>query len=351
MKSTLHTLLTAFFVLSTLFAHVTVQARSAGKIEQIKLVVDETVPLAPGAFLPIGVEVTLKNGKTKRTKGIAGGKLNWRRVKVLVEGGTFHEGTVRLHASPEQFNNHTLTIKAHLASAPSKPVSQSFTLDYTGTVVANFRGQNGPSVNQRGGRLFPVRIFGSGFSGKAGHNGTNGKKGDSVAVYVQTYTDSTLQETMLKLEVRQLKGRRVERYLVNTSGGHFMVRADGGDGSPGGQGGPGVDGRDGSDKGRDGGDGSDGGDGGNGGNGGNGGYIIFYVDPSAEAYIEMLDYSNEGGLGGAAGEGGEGGDGGFGGEGCSDGTPGDTGEYGLPGEPGRAGLPPQFKTVKVTLDW
>ena len=66
MKSTLHTLLTAFFVLSTLFAHVTAQAQSAGKIEQIKLVVDETVPLAPGAFLPIGVEVTLKNGKTKR---------------------------------------------------------------------------------------------------------------------------------------------------------------------------------------------------------------------------------------------------------------------------------------------
>ena len=344
------TLALLFFLTAYCTLYKPVYARQSAGLE---IIYQPNAVLSPGGQLRIGVVATNKRGKVKRTRGYADGKQKWSNYAVTVYGGRMvGEGLVLIESDPAQIQGHQVQIHVQSRKDPKLLSHISLPLTYQAAQAADFSGEQGSDTKSRGGRVVPLRIFGSGVaSGKEGYAGEPGQHADSIHVYVKAEEDSLLAFPVLKVEVRSSEGDRVERYLINPDGGSLLILADGGIGGTGGEGGPGTDGRDGIEKNRDGSDGTDGGHGGDGGRGGDGGHITFHIDPTAEALMTAIDYSNQGGLGGRGGAGGEGGAGGIGGDGYDNGISGQWGDPGLEGQPGADGPEPLFITQQVVLDW
>lgn len=64
------------------------------KADSIQIVLDQQNPILPGESFPIGVVSYSKNGKIKKTIGLADGNMWWLRYKVEVAGGSFSGGNV-----------------------------------------------------------------------------------------------------------------------------------------------------------------------------------------------------------------------------------------------------------------
>ena len=65
--------------------------------DSIRLYYDETQLRLPGESFRIGVESWLKNGKVKKTVGLAGGSHFWWKYRVEVTGGSFSSGKVTVN--------------------------------------------------------------------------------------------------------------------------------------------------------------------------------------------------------------------------------------------------------------
>ncbi len=64
------------------------------KVDSIQIVFDKHHLILPNETFPIGVVSYFRNGKVKKTVGLAGGNVWWWRYKVDVSGGTFSSGDV-----------------------------------------------------------------------------------------------------------------------------------------------------------------------------------------------------------------------------------------------------------------
>ncbi|HNX55344.1 MAG TPA: hypothetical protein PKO30_07155 [Prolixibacteraceae bacterium] len=64
------------------------------KADSIQIVIDQRNPILPGESFPIGVVSYKRNGKVKKTIGLADGNMWWLRYKVEVSGGSFSGGNV-----------------------------------------------------------------------------------------------------------------------------------------------------------------------------------------------------------------------------------------------------------------
>lgn len=318
------------------------------RVESIQLVYENTSLLSIGSIINFGIIKKIKNGKILKTRGFAGGKEDWEDFQIQAEGGNISNGIFYVNTDARKIQKHQIKLKVWLKDDASKADSVVFKLNYEGETLANFKPNTPGTPDDRGGRILPIKIGGSGSDGKDGYKGEDGYPGDIVDVYVKLAFDSLLNTSLLKVYVKNKIGTREGRYLIHPEKGFLSVLAEGGDGANGGNGGRGVDGKDRSDKNRSGGDGSNGGRGGDGGNGGNGGTVTVYLDPSAEPYLEKIKIYNAGGQGGQGGNGGRGGDGGGG---NPPGNGGSSGENGRNGSEGVNGPPPQIIIQEVVLDW
>jgi hypothetical protein len=318
------------------------------RVESIQIIYENITQLNNASFINFGVIKKMKKGKTLKTKGFAGGKEGWDDIQFEVQGGYANNGTLYVHSDTRKIKNHQVKLKVWLNDNPQRADSVIFKLNYEGETLASFKPNTPPPPDDRGGRILPIKIGGSGSDGKEGYKGEDGYPGDIVDVYVKLESDSLLNTSLLKVYTKNRIGNREGRFLVHPEKGFISILAEGGNGANGGNGGRGVDGKDRSDKNRQGGDGSNGGRGGDGGNGGNGGTVTLYVDPSAEAFIEKIRIYNAGGQGGYGGYGGRGGDGGGG---NPPGNSGSTGDNGLNGTEGMNGPQPQIIIQKVELDF
>ena len=64
------------------------------KADSIQIVTDQSHPILPGESFPIGIVSYQKNGKIKKTVGLADGNVWWMRYKVEVSGGSFSGGNI-----------------------------------------------------------------------------------------------------------------------------------------------------------------------------------------------------------------------------------------------------------------
>lgn len=67
---------------------------SPPKVDSIQVVLDSSSLVLPGESFPIGIISYSKNGKVRKTLGLAGGNVWWMRYQVEVTGGSFSGGKV-----------------------------------------------------------------------------------------------------------------------------------------------------------------------------------------------------------------------------------------------------------------
>ena len=338
-------LILTFFFLANFDESVAQKKRDIASFE----IIHDTIKDIPLGFVfDFGVVKTLYNGKVFKTRGYADGKERWDEFRLFSEGGTVGEGVFYIANDIRNIKNHTAILRVYDIKESNKGDTLVLHLNYKGETLADFKPPLPEPPNDRGGRIIPIKIFGSGSSGKEGYVGENGLPGDIIDVFVKLVKDPILNTDLLKIHIKNKLGNKEGRYLVNPEGGFISVIAEGADGGPGGNGGPGVDGKDRSDQKKSGGNGSDGGTGGTGGNGGDGGIVTVYIDPSAEKYVSLIKIYN---AGGRPGPGGYGGPGGAGGGGNPVGDPGNNGANGQPGLQGNPGPEPTFIFKEVEIEW
>ena len=313
----------------------------------------ELLQLCPGIEEPLEVELSLKNGRTKHTRGVGRGHVAWRELELELDGRGFDEDFVKLPQDPRKSKGQELELVVRLADRPEMATTLRVVPRYDCHYVADFRGQHGADgrgpeflsldgddgasadVDDAGRFLGPGQDGEDGRDAGAGHDGEPGDLGGHARVFVLHLADEDLVQVLVEGEVK-VGGDwkpRTRRYLVSPDGGHLTIDVRGGDGGAGEEGREGGDGGlggDGSPVGRHG-RGGDGGHGGRGGDGGGGGSVEVFVDPSALEHLDLLLVEHGGGLGGEGGEGGVGGAGD---------TPGQAGAAGPRGREGRPGPPP-----------
>jgi hypothetical protein len=279
------------------------------EVRSMELVYDTTVSLIPGNSLSIGSVIDVKTEKKAailKTEGFLGGDTKWTNFNVVVVSGKFNEGIVTIEKDPRRIKDNKVVVTVTpLETLNSISKELTINVDYKGSVFANFSGVVGQS-----GYSGTDGAHGLGVAGKSGGNGTNGTsgsdggKGQSIDVYVSSFYDASLKDTLLTVFVESKTNMSQGYFVINTKGGNIKVSADGGAGGSGGSGGYGGIGGMGQSPGGNGGNAGNGGNGANGGNGGDGGEIRFHIDPSAKVYQKLISYSNIGGIGGIPGVGG-----------------------------------------------
>jgi len=305
---------------------------SAKKVTDIAVVspdLDDTLALCPGVAQPLEVELALKGGKTKHTRGKGRGHVAWREVELLLDGRVVDGVGVELPKDPRTSFGKTSTLEVRLADRPE--LSRTYTvvprydcayvLDLRGTQGAHGDGGGWDEVDGEDGAPASVDEDGdyqgygqdgqAGRSGRDGAHGSDGGPGSTARVFVYAHQDLV----QVKVEASVLRDgkwkARTRRFLVDPQGGSLIVDVRGGDG------GEGEDGQDGGDGGMGGegdppgrhGAGGHGGHGGDGGDGGPGGTVEFFIDPGALEVLELFEARYGGGAGGLGGNGGSGGGG------------------------------------------
>lgn len=306
--------------------------------KQIALLYEENAPVTPGVPLPIGAKVITDKGKTEYSRGFGGGTIDWSKISVSVQGGTFINGQVIPALFHDSSPNRSIKVRISWLKKPEINDELEIPLNYRGTAVLSFDGRDGKDVRDRGMRGITqgVHMFGQASSGKRGIDGISGNHGASLIVTVTRSNDSIFKQTNgYDLFRVHIKGTdtAIDLYtFISERSGRLQITANGGLGGDGGDGGRGSSGRDENDK-KSAGAGGDGGPGGNGGNGGNGGHIRIRVAPDAEAAKNLIKAEAFGGTSGHGGRGGNPGDGGL----QRNGTRAPSGVAGVPGEPGNFG--------------
>ena len=128
-------LITAFLV-SGAFS----QEASAGLFrsvpDSIRLFVEEEALRLPGESFRIGVEARHRNGKVKRTTGLAGGSQFWWNYRVEVTGGTFSSGKVTVKEQLMPSAGKYISIKVYpkkhagLAKVLLLPLNYEIAIEY-----------------------------------------------------------------------------------------------------------------------------------------------------------------------------------------------------------------------------
>lgn len=259
-------------------------------VTQTKFTYDSTVARYPGSTVSIGFINSYANGKSKCTKGLLQGTLSWKHYSLIVEGGSFHNGKIKISDDPRAIKDDKLILKMRCKGLPNG--TYEIPLDYRGKYVVSYSGRSGRSGKD--GSRGASSLDGDGETGYEGYPGENGERGEVVSIYADTV--SVRGEEMLKVATVGESGR-IERFIINPSGGSLNVLSNGGSGGKGGDGGTGGDG---GGSGR----GGNGGNGNKGGNGGDAGRFKLYISPEVEKYkylIVLIANPGEGGKGGQKG--------------------------------------------------
>jgi len=261
-------------------------------VSQTKFFYDTSVARYPGSTVSIGFMNTYSNGKIKMTKGLLHGTVSWSNYSITVEGGTFEKGKIKISDDPRFIHDDKLILKVKWNGIPITNGTYEIGLDYKGKHVVSYSGR--PGRNGSDGSRGRSNYDGNGDAGYDGLPGEDGERGEVVSIYADTVTVRGVE--MLKVATVGEYGR-IERFIINPSGGKLNVISNGGSGGKGGDGGSGGDG---GGSGR----GGNGGSGNNGGKGGDAGSFKVYLLPEAEKYkylIQMEANPGEGGRGGRKG--------------------------------------------------
>lgn len=259
---------------------------------------DVNVARYPGSTVAIGFILTYSNGKMKMTKGLLQGTVAWKNYSLMVEGGSFHNGKIKILDDPRLIKDNKLIIMVRYNGMAVPNGTFEIPLDYRGKYVVSYSGRSGRDGNN--GSVGRSSYDGNGENGYDGYPGENGERGEVVSIYADTISVRGLE--MLKVATVGEYGR-IERFIINPNGGSLNVISNGGSGGKGGDGGMGGDG---GGSGR----GGDGGNGNNGGNGGAAGSFKLYISSAAEKYKYLIVMINNPGAGGRGGrKGGYGSDG------------------------------------------
>lgn len=328
----------------------------------------------PGSTIDIGMNILYNNGEKKTYKNINKIKNFDDYYDILLRASSYKKSEFKINTDPLDLPEHKsgIMIRSKL----------DFNINDVFEVDVDYRNNYKYYANGNGGLTgFTGSSGGTGSTGSTGGTGQNGEHGDygdsghDLDIYLDAYTDTILNKTMLKVFIGDVNTNKTKRFLIDPDGGNLYVSARGGSGGDGGNGGNGGIGGNGHDgefyteiikeivitkdtagreikteiqrtithqrEGGSGGNGGDGGYGGHGGHGGNGGYVIVYYTDTAQSYLKLLNINVAGGNGGNGGIGGVGGNGGNGGKGTPNGRNGRTGRsapngsYGYSGGNGR----------------
>ncbi|MEO1049957.1 MAG: hypothetical protein AAFX87_05010 [Bacteroidota bacterium] len=286
-----------------------------------------------GKSVPVKFHM-IKKGKFKPVKK--------KDLEVVLAAGTYSNGKILIPNEADYLEDHRIKMRFRSLKNPNYWYDTTIFVDYTGSIVADYRGKPGRE-GERGNNRAGVFLIGrDGNDGGDGSHGSSGSDGEHIEVNLSAYYDSIMGRELVKAVVKSKSSSKKSTYLVNPAGGKLLITTDGGEGGSGGDGGYGGDGKDAKaptekKSAKAPGDGGDGGNGGDGGDGGNGGSITVYVDPTAANYMRLISFSNEGGQAGRSGNSGDGGSGGSSGYGYSSGSSGNKGYSGSRGRKGIAG--------------
>lgn len=298
--------------------------------DSITILTNGNASLSPGDHVQFGIRTVYDNGQFLEDWHAATKK----SFQFQFDGGRLSKskGDLKIESDPSVIKNDRIGIEARLAKFPAIADSLQLLLDYKASFTCTIR-----SVND----------------------------GHDLDVFADVLRDSTIQESLLKIDVRDSATGRVYHYLVNTAGGSLTLTSRAADGAPGMNGFDGQSGANGSDgavtttpetttnpdgttsttytatqgAGSDGSDGGPGDDGKNGGDGFAGGDIRIRYTQAAAPFLSLIKATSPGGNGGSGGRGGTGGSGGAGGIGNPSGRSGLKGRDGNNGWEGNAGKP------------
>jgi hypothetical protein len=102
----------------------------SSKTDSIQIVIDNQQPILPGESFRIGIIAWHKNGKIKKTTGIAGGNSFWWRYKVEVIGGTDFAGQVKVNGRLVPSKGKYIQISAWPRRQPEKITKKLVPLNY-----------------------------------------------------------------------------------------------------------------------------------------------------------------------------------------------------------------------------
>jgi hypothetical protein len=309
---------------------------STRNLKSVSCTYDENQASRPGSQVGFFVHLRYKNGRKRTLHGkYMQSKRFSKNYMLHVDGGKVDGNHINISAYDDSAMHKEVTCTVQVIDKPALTDTIRFNLNYKGETRWSGRGYSGEVAKTKGQRIIPLKIFGSGSSGKDAENGSSGGDAKGFVLYVykvhndsfynihgyDCYTVATLQDD-----------HTLTYTFVAEQDAQLTIEAIGGDGGNGGGGGPGVEGKSENKRGRVG-SGSDGGNGGNGGDGGNGGNVIVYLDSSASDFPKILHVMNQGGKGGSGGAGGAAGEGGL----YNDGKRGDAGNKGANGSNGGNG--------------
>ncbi len=309
--------------------------------------------LRPGSSFPLTVKLLDGKGKRRSAGNTPSDKVKWKNFRITVSGGSWDpkKGTVLIDSNADNIAHHTVSLICEWKPDKRFTDHVDVLLNYRGKTAFSFNGKSGEKGDDKGSRVVPIKIGGTGLSsGKDGEDGGNGDPGQDVEVYIRPVKDTAYRhltgETLYEGVAHSKSLGITRRFYLSRDQSILQISCTGGNGGNGGNGGPGTDGRDASGM-RGAGSGTDGGDGGNGGNGGNGGSIAVYLLPGAEIFEGRIELLNSGGMGGQGGLGGSGGRGGrkINGSYEPSGNAGSNGRNGINGDPG-----PEIRILKGNFD-
>lgn len=280
-------------------------AQKKKDIKSIEIKTENTEKLSPGSRFQVGASTTLYNGKTKATKEIYDGNLNWKKLKVDVVGGSFKDGYITVSDDVLKLKDHKVTVIVSDAEKNKVSESLSVTLNFMAKQTCDLSGKAGDSgLDGSDGTDGSKNETGDGTDGTQGLPGGSGDMGHTAFVNVVLVTiDSNNQ--FLKVLVEDFISNKKMRYLINTKGEGLIIDASGGVGGTGGDGGNGGDGRDVSEEHSNPGNGGAAGNGGPGGPGGDAGDLTVYFDQTAVPFKHLIQFNLEGGAGGEGGDNGK----------------------------------------------
>lgn len=283
-------------------------------VYKMEVVYKKNNEIKPKSVVDMGVIVTDGRGKQHKAGKMIGGKVKWKNFDIKVAGGNFVKGKVKIDSNFNNIKNHKVEVVCIFRKVPELTDTNNILLNYKGNTTLYYNGKNGEDGKDRGARITPIKIGGTGISsGKEGKAGGNGEPGKTLEIFVRKIIDTSylrivghdLYQVMVKTDNPEQDF--MSYFAVDSS--TLSIICKGGNGGIGGDGGVGVDGRDEGNL-ASAGRGTDGGNGGNGGNGGAGGILKIHLSPDAVAFKNSLILVNNGGQGGAGGAGGLGGRGG-----------------------------------------
>ena len=249
-------------------------------IQDINVKYDSKGSLGYNETVPIGFEITTRDGSIIRTKGFLNGSLPWRKLKIKVTGGKLKKGLLHIKSGNKLIDSCLVRFEVKYKRERIKK-TVFLELLFNTTEFLNYK----PEAAANGGVEANWKSL---FLAGDGGDGDNGKDGPYIIIDLKTIVIN--EKKILKIVVK--KDKEIHKYFINPDLGKITILAEGGDGGAGGNGGGIVSKQDSDDRGEY---------GGNGGNGGYGGIIDIIVNEETVKYIHCINIQNDGGSGGCRG--------------------------------------------------